>query len=64
MLYGTCNATGRNINAQGKVAWIRPGEEHCVFFPGMGIQFTEISEEGRARLLTMVKDLDHARQGT
>jgi hypothetical protein len=29
----------------------------------MGIQFTEISKEGRARLLAMVKDLDHARQG-
>ncbi len=51
------------INAKGKVAWIRPGEEHYVFFPGMGVQFTEISEEGRARLLTMVKTLDHARQG-
>ena len=52
------------INAQGKVAWIRPKEEHYVFFPGMGVQFTEISETGRARLLTMVKDLDHARQGS
>jgi uncharacterized protein (TIGR02266 family) len=51
------------IHAQGKVAWIRPGEEHYVFFPGMGVQFTEISEEGRARLLTMVKTLDHARHG-
>jgi hypothetical protein len=30
----------------------------------MGIQFTEISEEGRARLLSMVKALDHARQGS
>ena len=52
------------INAQGKVAWIRPGEEHYAFFPGMGVQFTEISETGRARLLTMVKALDHARQGS
>ena len=52
------------INAQGKVAWIRPKEEHYVFFPGMGVQFTEISETGRARLLTMVKALDHARQGS
>jgi uncharacterized protein (TIGR02266 family) len=52
------------INAQGTVAWIRPSEEHYVFFPGMGVQFTEISEEGRARLLTMVKTLDHARQGS
>jgi len=52
------------INAQGKVAWIRTGEEHYAFFPGMGIQFTEISEEGRARLLSMVRALDHARQGS
>src|SRR5688572_13642790 len=51
------------ITAQGKVAWIRPKEEHYAFFPGMGVQFTEISEEGRTRLLTMVKALDHARQG-
>ena len=52
------------INAQGKVAWIRPREERYVFFPGVGIQFTEISETGRERLLTMVKTLDHARQGS
>jgi type IV pilus assembly protein PilZ len=51
------------ITAQGKVSWIRPREEHYAFFPGMGVQFTEISEEGRTRLLTMVKALDHARQG-
>ena len=52
------------INAQGKVAWVRPREERYVFFPGMGIQFTEISETGQARLMTMVKTLDHARQGS
>jgi type IV pilus assembly protein PilZ len=52
------------INAQGKVAWVRPGEEHYVFFPGMGVQFTEISETGRERLVTMVKTLDHVRQGS
>ena len=52
------------INAQGKVAWIRPGEEHYAFFPGMGVQFTEISETGQARLMTMVKTLDRARQGS
>ena len=52
------------INAQGKVAWVRPREERYVFFPGMGIQFTEISETGQARLMTMVKTLDHACQGS
>jgi hypothetical protein len=34
-----------------------------VFFPGIGVQFTEISETGRERLLNMVKSLDQARQG-
>jgi type IV pilus assembly protein PilZ len=52
------------IKAQGKVAWVRPGEEHYVFSPGMGVQFTEITEIGRARLLAMVKTLDRARQGS
>lgn len=52
------------IHTRGTVAWIRPREEHYAFFPGMGVQFTEISEEGRARLLTMVKALDQARQGS
>ena len=55
--------SGKPIKAQGKVAWIRPKDEHYVFFAGMGIQFTEISEEGRARVLTMVKALDQMRQG-
>ena len=46
------------INAQGKVAWIRPKEERYIFFPGMVVQFTDISEAGRERLVTMVKTLD------
>ena len=49
------------INAKGKVAWVRPREERYAFFPGMGVQFTEISEEGRQRLLNMIKSLDQAR---
>ncbi len=52
------------INAQGIVAWIRPKMGHYVFFPGMGVKFTEISEERRARLLTMIKALNHVRQGS
>lgn len=52
------------IRAQGKVAWVRPGEEQYVFLPGMGVQFTEISEKGRGRLLAMMKALDRARQGS
>jgi uncharacterized protein (TIGR02266 family) len=49
------------ITARGKVAWIRSQEERHVFYPGMGIQFTDISEDARARIVNMVNSLDSAR---
>jgi uncharacterized protein (TIGR02266 family) len=49
------------ITARGKVAWIRPREERHVFYPGMGVQFTEISDDARARIVNMVKSLDSFR---
>lgn len=53
----------RPIRAKGKVAWVRPKQERYVFFPGMGVQFTEISKSGRDQLLEMVKSLAHVRSG-
>ncbi|MBH0189754.1 MAG: hypothetical protein HP493_13205, partial [Nitrospira sp.] len=32
------------ISAQGQVAWVRAEEQRHVLYPGMGIQFTEISD--------------------
>lgn len=52
------------IHAKGKVAWVRPRPEHYVFYPGMGVQFTGISEEARARLVDMVRSLKQTRQGS
>lgn len=49
------------INATGKVTWVRPQLEHYMFFPGMGVQFTDISEEARVRLVELVKSLAQAR---
>lgn len=49
------------ISAQGQVAWVRPVEERHVLYPGMGVQFIEISDEGRARIVNMVKSIDHSR---
>ena len=49
------------IHATGKVAWVRPKAEHDVFFPGMGVQFTDISEEARVRLAELAKSLELAR---
>lgn len=54
----------RPISAQGQVAWIRQREERHVFSAGMGVQFIEISEESRARIVNMVKSLDQSRGGT
>ncbi len=51
----------RPITALGKVTWIRPRGERHVYYPGMGVQFTEISEHARARILNMVKSLDNSR---
>ena len=51
----------RPITAQGKVAWIRSREEQHVFYPGMGVQFTEISDDARARIVNMVSSLDSSR---
>ncbi len=51
------------IRAKGKVTWVRPKQERYVFFPGMGVQFTEISESARDQLLNIVKSLAHVRSG-
>ncbi|MBM4126070.1 MAG: hypothetical protein FJ247_01800 [Nitrospira sp.] len=51
----------RPIVARGKVAWIRPREERHVFYPGMGVQFTDISDDARARIVNMVASLDSSR---
>ncbi len=50
------------LGAKGTVAWVCPKADQYRFSPGMGVRFTEISEEGRARLVDMVKSLNQARQ--
>lgn len=52
------------VHAKGKVAWVRPKPKRSLLFPGMGVQFTEISEEECARLLDLLKSLNQARQGS
>jgi type IV pilus assembly protein PilZ len=54
---------GNPISAQGQVAWVRAEEQRHVLYPGMGVQFTEISDDSRARIVKMVKSLDHTRSG-
>lgn len=50
------------LGAKGTVAWVCPKADQYTFPPGMGVRFTEISEEGRARLVDLVKSLNQARQ--
>jgi uncharacterized protein (TIGR02266 family) len=49
------------ITATGKVAWIRPQSERYVFYSGMGVQFTDIAEDARKRLVSLIKSLEQAR---
>jgi len=50
------------LGAKGTVAWVCPKADQYRYPPGMGIRFTEISEDGRARLMDLVKSLNQARQ--
>jgi uncharacterized protein (TIGR02266 family) len=50
------------LGAKGTVAWVCPNADQYRFPPGMGVRFTEISEERRARLVDLVKSLNQARQ--
>ena len=52
------------VHVKGKVAWVRSRPEHYVFYPGMGVQFTGISEEARTRLVNLVRSLKQTRQGS
>ena len=41
--------------AKGVVAWVCPMSDQYTFSPGMGIRFTEITEEVRERALSLVR---------
>ncbi len=43
------------MQAKGKVAWVRDRAERYLLFPGMGVQFTDISAETRGRVQDLVQ---------
>jgi len=47
--------------AKAKVAWIRNKPERHLFFPGMGVQFTNIDEKARNELVRLVEALNRSR---
>jgi len=51
----TLPASGRTIRAESKVVWVRKSLVEKVFYPGMGLQFTSISDKDRKEILQFIK---------
>jgi type IV pilus assembly protein PilZ len=49
------------LQAKGAIAWVCPKPDHYTFSPGMGVQFTDIQLDARARIVELVKSLRGAR---
>ncbi|MFQ5992097.1 MAG: PilZ domain-containing protein [Nitrospiraceae bacterium] len=50
------------IAVHGTVAWVCPRADQYTFFPGMGVQFTNISDEARQQVLTLIHSLKRVTQ--
>lgn len=53
--------TSEPLRAKARVIWARTKPERYTFFPGMGVTFTEISDEARQRLLELIRNLSESR---
>lgn len=54
-------ASGRVIRAESKVVWVRKSLLEKVSYPGMGLQFTSISEADRKEILRFIKKFNRQR---
>jgi uncharacterized protein (TIGR02266 family) len=45
------------LPAKGVVAWVCPKADQYTFSPGMGVRFTEVTQEIRDRILELVKSM-------
>ncbi|HAP42098.1 MAG: PilZ domain-containing protein [Nitrospira sp.] len=54
----------QTFETHAKVAWTRKKPERYLLFPGMGVQFTEITPETQARLIELVESLNRTRATT
>ncbi len=48
---------GEWMEGKGRVAWVCPKPDQYTFFPGMGMRFTVIAPETRARLIEFVNSM-------
>lgn len=49
------------IPAEAKVTWVRKSVVEKIFYPGMGLQFTSISDKDRAEILEFIKTFNRQR---
>jgi uncharacterized protein (TIGR02266 family) len=50
------------LPAKGIVAWVCPKADQYTFSPGMGVQFSEVTQETRDRILKLVKSVQDTSQ--
>lgn len=50
------------LQATGRVVWVRTRPERQLLFPGMGVEFTDISLEASQRVVDLVTALNRTRQ--
>ncbi|HEX9742059.1 MAG TPA: PilZ domain-containing protein [Nitrospiraceae bacterium] len=48
---------GEWMEGKGRIAWVCPRPDQYTFFPGMGVRFTAVASDTRARLLEFVSSL-------
>lgn len=53
---------GEWMEGKGRVAWVCPKPDQYTFFPGMGVRFTAVASDTRARLLEFVSSLKRSDQ--
>ncbi len=49
------------IYADATITWVRQKFEHILYYPGMGVKFTKISEKDKGKLLRMINSLNELR---
>ncbi|HUK56797.1 MAG TPA: PilZ domain-containing protein [Nitrospiria bacterium] len=54
-------ASSKVIPAEGKVVWVRKNILEKFFYPGMGLQFTSISDKNRAEILQFIHKFNRQR---
>ena len=55
-------ASSKLISAEGKVVWVRKNIVDKILYPGMGLQFTSISDQDRTEILRFIKQFHQQKE--